>query len=113
MLLWKLANNDQNALCTVMKYLDWGSNIILVVLWFILMMVGATSTDTNAPNVLYSGIVIFVMHLIITGTIIVSKYNPNFPFEGREQRCDNAASANTGHQMGNAGHQMGNRQHYY
>ena len=90
MLLWKLANNDQNALCNVMKYLDLGYNIILGVLWFILLWVGVTSKDSNAPNVLNSGIIIGVMHLIIYGTIMVSKYNPNFPFDGREQRCDNA-----------------------
>jgi hypothetical protein len=88
MFLWKLANNDQNAMCNVMKYLDWGYNLVLGVLWFILLWVGVTSTDTNAPNVLSAGIVIGVMHLITYGTIMVSKYNPNFPFDGRQQRCD-------------------------
>jgi len=88
MLLWKLANNDQNAMCNVMKYLDYGYNIVLGVLWFILLWVGITSKDSNAPDVLNSGIIIGVMHLITYGTVTVSKYNPNFPFDGREQRCD-------------------------
>lgn len=93
MIIWKLANNDVNAMCNVMNYFDYGYNIIFGLLWFILLMVGVTSTDKNASNVLYSGIIIGVVHLITFGTISVSKYSPNFPFEGREQRCQPTAAA--------------------
>jgi hypothetical protein len=87
MIIWKVANNDQNAMCAVMNYFDYGYNILFGLLWFILLMVGVTSSEKNAPDVLYSGIIIGVVHLITYGTISVSKYSPNFPFQGREQRC--------------------------
>ena len=95
MLLLKLANNDQNALCKTMEYFDYGYNIIFMLLWIILISVGVSSTEENAPNVLYAGVVIVVMHIITFGTIMVSKYNPNFPFEGRQQRCAVGSASNT------------------
>jgi hypothetical protein len=107
MIIWKLANNDVNAMCNVMNYFDYGYNIIFGLLWFILLMVGVTSTDKNASNVLYSGIVIGVVHLITFGTISVSKYSPNFPFEGREQRCQPAATASATAGPGRAGMMSG------
>jgi hypothetical protein len=87
MLLWKLAANDPNAMCTVMQYLDLGYNVVLGFLWITLLFVGVTSQETNAPQVLQSSLIIGVMQLIIYGTITVSKMSPNFPFENREQRC--------------------------
>lgn len=87
MLIWKLAANDPNAMCTTMQYLDIGYNGVLSILWIILLYVGVTSDSSNAPEVLQSSLIIGVMQLIIYGTVSVSKMSPNFPFEGREQRC--------------------------
>ena len=78
-----------------MEYFDYGYNIIFMLLWIILISVGVSSTEENAPNVLYAGVVIVVMHIITFGTIMVSKYNPNFPFEGRQQRCAVGSASNT------------------
>jgi hypothetical protein len=87
MILWKVAENKQNEMCKVMKYFDWAILIIFSLLWFILGWVGVFSTDSNASNVLHAAIVIGVMHFITWGTIMTSKLNPNFPFDGAGD-CD-------------------------
>ena len=87
MILWKIAENKQNEMCKVMKYFDWAIMIIFSLLWFILGWVGVFSTEKSASDVLHAGIVIGVMHFITWGTIMTSKLNPNFPFDGAGD-CD-------------------------
>jgi len=86
MILWKLAKNDLNSMCTTMFYLDLIGNSIFATLWILLGIAGVNSTQDGSGSI-QSAFIIFIMHMITVGTISVSRISPNFPFEGREQRC--------------------------
>ena len=92
MIIWKLSENNVNVMCTTMSRVDWGYNILLFLLWIILIIAGMKSKEDNASDVVYSGLIIFMIHAITLGTITVSKFSPNFPFEDREKRCAQASS---------------------
>lgn len=92
MILWKLANNDLNSMCTTMFYLDLIGNMIFIILWFFLGIAGINSKEDGSASI-QSAFIIFIMHMITVGTISVSRISPNFPFEGREQRCSQKPAA--------------------
>ena len=99
MILWKLAKNNINVMCDTMFYLDLIGNAIFSILWIALGIAGVNSKEDSSSSI-QSAFIIFVMHMITVGTISVSRISPNFPFEGREQRCaKNPAAASNGQQQ--------------
>jgi hypothetical protein len=86
-------------MCDTMFYLDLIGNAIFSILWIALGIAGVNSKEDSSSSI-QSAFIIFVMHMITVGTISVSRISPNFPFEGREQRCaKNPAAASNGQQQ--------------
>jgi hypothetical protein len=89
MAIYKISGgNNQANMCSVMKYVDIGMNVVLALLWIVLLSVGFTSKEENALDVLYSGFVILIMQVILAGTLWVAKLSSDFPFPQRQQMCE-------------------------
>jgi len=88
MAIYKIAGNNQANMCSVMKYVDIGMNVVLALLWIVLLSVGFRSKEENALDVVYSGFVILIMQVILAGTLWVAKLSSDFPFPQRQQMCE-------------------------